>query len=76
MDLKINTRIQFCFPDQNSEYVSGSEKFAIVRDFQSLLFSPIQDQQSIKSKIEELQKELSQDEIDHHLILALSFYFS
>ena len=47
-----------------------SNKINLIKDFQSIIFSPCLDQ--IKEKIEEIKDFFSPSEIDHQLILAFS----
>ena len=48
----------------------------LIQAFQSIIFSPSPEQELIKSKIEELRKDLTLEEIDHQLILAFSLDYS
>ena len=52
------------------------DKYDVIKSFQSVLFSPTSTQELIKSKIEEIKNELSPEEIDHQLILAVSLDYS
>ena len=51
-------------------------KTNLIKDFQSIIFSPCCDQLSVKEKIEEIKEFFPPNEIDHQLILAFSLYYA
>ena len=47
-------------------------KINLIKNFQSIIFSPCCDQLSVKEKIKEIEDFFSPSEIDHQLILSFS----
>ena len=53
-----------------------SNKTNLIKDFQSIIFSPSCDQLFVQEKIEEIKDFFSPSEIDHQLILAFSLDYA
>ena len=51
-------------------------KTNLIKDFQSIIFSPCWDQISVKEKIKEIKDIFLPSEIDHQLILAFSLDYA